>query len=91
MNLSIDDLKNTGCFSDIDIHLADFLSAAGGEDSPVFYLTVMMLSSRLNSGDVCLSLNDAAGKPLSYFFGDDENGAYREIIIPDKDEILSIS
>ena len=33
MKLSIEDLKNTGCFSEIDIHLADFLSSAGGEKS----------------------------------------------------------
>lgn len=89
MNLSIDDLKKTGCFSDIDMHLADFLSASGGVNSPVFHLAVMMLSSRLSSGDVCLSLNDAAGKPLSYFFGDDEDGVNREIIIPGKAEILA--
>ncbi|HNX24144.1 MAG TPA: exodeoxyribonuclease V subunit alpha [Spirochaetota bacterium] len=88
MNLSIDDLKNTGCFNDIDIHLADFLSAAGGINSPVFHLTVMMLSSRLNSGDVCLSLDDVAGKPLSLFFGDGADGSYRDIIIPEKSELL---
>jgi len=88
MNLSIDELKKTGCFSDIDIHLADFLSAAGSVSSPVFHLTVMMLSSRLNSGDVCLSLNDIAGRPLSYFFGDDGDGVYNEIIIPEKPDIL---
>jgi exodeoxyribonuclease V alpha subunit len=88
MNLSIDELKNSGCFSEIDIHLADFLSAAGGEASPVFYLTVMMLSSRLSSGDVCLSLKDIAGKPLSYFFGEDENGINGKIVIPGKEKII---
>jgi len=86
MGFSIDDLKNTGYFSEIDFHLADFLSSRGGEKSPVFRLTVMMLSSRLNSGDVCLSLPDIGGKPLSYFFGSSED-AGREIIIPFENEI----
>ncbi len=89
MNLSIDDLKNTGCFSDIDIHLARFLSAAGGESSPLFYLIVMMLSSRLSSGDVCLSLDDIENKSLAYFFGDDGTGSFDKITIPSKREILS--
>ncbi len=89
MNLSINDLKNAGCFSDIDIHLADFLSKEGELSSVQFYLTVLMLSSRLNGGDVCLSLDDIENKPLSYFFGDDENGVYSGIVIPSKKEILS--
>ncbi len=92
MKFTAADLKKSGFFSDIDIHLSEFLSAAGGEESPLFKLTVMMLSSRLNSGDVCLSLDDVAEKPLSYFFGedsDDENN-YRDILIPSKKEILSV-
>lgn len=88
MKLSIEDLKNTGCFSEIDIHLADFLSSAGGERSPVFYLTVMMLSSRLSGGDVCLSLDDIAGRPLSYFFGEGGDGIFEKVIIPEKNDIL---
>ena len=88
MNLTIDELKNAGCFSDIDIHLAEFLSSVGGVDSPVFHLTIMMLSSRLSSGDVCLSLGDIAGKPLSYFFGYDDAGILDKIIIPGKNEII---
>ncbi len=89
MNLSITELKNTGCFSDTDIHLADFLSFIGKEGSPVFYLAVLMLSSRLNSGDVCISLDDIAGKPLSYFFGDDGTGTYDGIVIPSKDQLAA--
>jgi len=89
MNIIINELKNRGCFNDIDIHLADFLSSAGGENSPVFYLTVLMLSSRLSSGDVCLSLDDIELKPLSYFFGEDETGVNQQIVIPAKAEILS--
>ena len=88
MNLSIDQLKKARCFSDIDIHLADFLSTIGSEESPLFYLAVLMLSSRLSNGDVCLSLKDIAGKPLSYFYGDDENGTYSKIIIPGKSELV---
>ena len=90
MNLTIDDLKNTGCFSDIDIHLADFLSSAGGEHSPLFHLIIMMLSSRLSSGDVCLSLSDVEGKSLAYFFGDGESGLNSEIVIPGKSTMLAL-
>ncbi len=88
MNISIDELKKTRSFSDIDIHLAEFLSSNGGESSPLFHLVIMMLSSRLSSGDVCLSLGDIEGKSLSYFFGDDETGLNREIVIPGKTEML---
>ncbi|PKL16469.1 MAG: exodeoxyribonuclease V subunit alpha [Spirochaetae bacterium HGW-Spirochaetae-5] len=90
MNISIDELKKTGSFSDIDIHLAEFLSGEGGEHSPLFHLVIMMLSSRLSSGDVCLSLDDIEGKPLSYFFGDDEDGLNNEIIIPGKSEMIAV-
>jgi len=89
MKLSINELKNAGCFSDIDIHLADFLTSAGGEESPAFYFAVLMLSSRLKNGDICLSLKDIAGKPLSYFFGDDESGKYQKIIVPGKEEMVA--
>jgi exodeoxyribonuclease V alpha subunit len=90
MNISIDELKKTGSFSDIDIHLAEFLSAEGGEHSTLFHLIMMMLSSRLSSGDVCLSLDDIEGKPLSYFYGDDEAGLNSEIIIPEKAEMIKV-
>ncbi len=90
MNISIDELKKTGSFSDIDIHLAEFLSTEGGEHSPLFHLIIMMLSSRLSSGDVCLSLEDIEGKSLSYFYGDDEDGLNSEIIIPGKTEMVKV-
>jgi exodeoxyribonuclease V alpha subunit len=90
MNISIDELKITGSFSDIDIHLAEFLSTTGGEHSPLFHLIIMMLSSRLSSGDVCLSLDDIEGKPLAYFYGDDEQGLNNEIIIPGKNEMIAV-
>jgi len=88
MNLNINDLIKTGCFSDIDIHLAEFLAGAGGEDSDLFHLMAMMLSSRLANGDVCLLLDDIAGKPLADFFEDDGNELYRNIVFPAKDRIL---
>lgn len=90
MSLLPDDLKNTGCFSDIDIHLAEFLARTGGEDSGLFRLMVMMLSSRLDSGDICLSLDEIAGRPLPDFFEDDESSPCCGIIFPGTGEMLEV-
>jgi exodeoxyribonuclease V alpha subunit len=88
MNLNFNCLRKSGCFSDIDIHLADFLAATGGESSDLFRVIVMMLSSALDGGDVCLSLENIAGKPLSLFIENDDDGFCRDFVFPLKKEIL---
>ncbi|MCL2154219.1 MAG: exodeoxyribonuclease V subunit alpha [Leptospirales bacterium] len=92
MNFSIDDIKNTGCFDDIDIHLADFLSNMSGEGSSSFYLLCLFLSNRLSNGDLCLFLDEIAEKPVSYFFddNDNENDLSKKIIFPSLDELTDL-
>jgi len=89
VNFSIDDIKSTGCFDDIDIHMADFLSSISGERSPSFYLICSFLSNRLSSGDLCLFLDEIAEKPLSSFFEDNEIDISK-IIFPSLDEIINL-
>lgn len=88
MTWTIDDLKVSGIFSDIDIHLADFLTGKASESDPSLYLLILLLSSRLAQGDVCLDIAAIAGKPLSDFTeGADSSFA---AIIPGKKKILSV-
>ncbi len=68
MNLTIDELKGSGAFSDIDIHLADFLCGKASGSGPLLYLLILFLSNRLAQGDVCLDTRDISGRPLSDFF-----------------------
>ncbi len=88
MTCTIDELKNSGIFSDIDIHLADFLTGRAASVEPELYLIILLLSSRLAQGDVCLEINTIAGRDLSYFVeGGEITGT---VIIPGVERIKSL-
>lgn len=87
MSFTIDDLKGSGLFSEIDIHLADFISGKAKKSDSVLYLVLLLLTSRLAQGDVCLLPDDISRRPLSdYIEGGD---ALSGIVIPDKKTLLS--
>lgn len=88
MNCTTDELKESGLFNDIDIHLADFLAGKAAEQDPGFYLLVLLLSNRLAQGDVCLDAGEISGKPLSDFTEWSEFSA--SVKIPEKKRIISI-
>jgi len=88
MNRTIDDLKTSGVFNDIDIHLADFFTGKAAGSDPALYLLILLLSNRLSQGDVCLDINEIEGRPLSDFIEAGE--LLQDINIPDKKKILSV-
>ena len=81
MNLTAEEMLQLRCFSDIDRHVASYLQGKGSNDSPIFAAAVMLLSSRLFKGDICLNLNNIAGSSLSDFFFEDD---------PDYDKCLEV-
>jgi hypothetical protein len=58
---SIEELKASEIFNDIDIHLAEFLTDKASGNDPVLYLLILLLSNRLAQGDVCLDISAIAG------------------------------
>lgn len=88
MNCTVDELRGSGLFSDIDIHLADFLTGKASEKDTGLYMLILLLSSRLAQGDVCLDAGEVSGRPLSDFFeGSDLPSSVK---LPEKKKILSI-
>ncbi|HOP62851.1 MAG TPA: exodeoxyribonuclease V subunit alpha [Spirochaetota bacterium] len=85
MNWTTDDLIKGGIFSDIDVHLAGFLTGRGAESDPVLYLVVLLLSNRLAQGDVCLDIPVIAGRPLSDFT--DSGESHVSVKVPSEKEI----
>jgi exodeoxyribonuclease V alpha subunit len=88
MNRTIDEIKASAIFNDIDIHLADFLTAKADKSDQVLYLLILLLSNRLAQGDVCLDISQIAGRPLSDFT--ESADLLHEIMIPDRKKILSV-
>jgi len=80
-----EEIINLRCFNDIDRHIASYLSEKGGIEDSVFTAVVMLLSSRIFKGDVCLYLNRLAGKSLADFFdeGDSDYEKCLEIRFPE--------
>ena len=92
MNFTAEEMLQLRCFSDIDRHVASYLQKKGGSDSPIFAAAVMLLSSRLFKGDICLNLNNIAGASLSDFFFEDDPDYDKclEVKFPDADLLKEI-
>lgn len=81
MSYTTEEMLQLQCFSDIDRHVASYLTGKGAGESPVFAVLVMLLCSRLFKGDICLYLDDIAEASLADFFFEDD---------PDYDRCLNI-
>ena len=53
-----------GFFSELDIHVARFMSRLSTKDTPVLRLTSSLLSQATSEGSVCLDLAALAGTPV---------------------------
>ncbi len=91
MDYGIEQLEKLEAFSDIDRHIARYLSSVDRYDSPLFFLVVMLLSRSMEKGNVCLYPERVAGRSLSWLAADDPDNAaaYNDIILPDADKIVS--
>ncbi len=91
MKHGIEQFNKLAAFSDIDRHMAEYLSTFNSTESPIFYLAVMLLSRSVSSGDVCLGLDRIAGQSLQHLSADDPDNAeiYSEIVLPQLGELTS--
>ena len=62
-------IQQSGMFSDLDIHFADFIYELDGRNIPEIYLAAALVSNSRSQGHICLDLKRIAGKFL--FDGDD--------------------
>jgi exodeoxyribonuclease V alpha subunit len=58
-------LRTKPHFQPMDLHLARLLSKLAGEDDPLLFLSVCLVSRGLSQGDVCLELDRHAGNVFS--------------------------
>ncbi|MBI5584653.1 MAG: exodeoxyribonuclease V subunit alpha [Deltaproteobacteria bacterium] len=60
----LDNLRNQGFFSDLDVHFARFLSRLAGMDRPELSLAYALTSWAREQGHICLDLEFPAGPPF---------------------------
>ncbi|NLV66415.1 MAG: exodeoxyribonuclease V subunit alpha [Spirochaetes bacterium] len=91
VNYGIEQLEKLEAFSDMDRHVAFYLSSVDGYDSPLFFLMMMLLSRSIEKGNVCLFTERVAGRSLSWLSPEDPDnaGLYDSIMLPGVDEIVS--
>ena len=66
MNLeNIDQLHNSGFFTELDLQFAGFISRLAGGDSPQILLAAALASRSRREGHICVDLSSLAGKPLT--------------------------
>ncbi len=66
MNLeNIDQLHNSGFFTELDFQFARFMSRLSGGDSPQILLAAALASRSRREGHICVDLSSLAGKPLT--------------------------
>ena len=66
MNLeNIDQLHNSGFFTELDFQFARFMSRLSGGDSAKILLAVALASRSRREGHICVDLSALAGKPLA--------------------------
>ena len=58
-------LSETGLFSNLDIHFANFIARLTKTNSPEVPLAAALVSSKTNEGNICLDLAEYAGKVLA--------------------------
>lgn len=54
------ELRNSGVFSDIDLHFARFIEGFSAKEDPDVFLAAALISRATGNGDVCLNLEDVA-------------------------------
>jgi exodeoxyribonuclease V alpha subunit len=57
-------LRDAGCLTDLDVHLADVLARVGHADEPSVLWAAALVSHRTGDGHVCADLAEVAGRPL---------------------------
>ncbi|MBW2467022.1 MAG: AAA family ATPase, partial [Deltaproteobacteria bacterium] len=55
---------DSGLFSNLDIHFANFMARLSATDSPAVPLAAALVSSKTNEGNICLDLGEYAGSNL---------------------------
>lgn len=66
----IDALLSEPPFSGLDLHFSRFMTRLAEEESPELKLACALVSYRTCAGDLCISIPEIAGTPISSVFGD---------------------
>ncbi|CAN2041156.1 exodeoxyribonuclease V alpha subunit [Candidatus Magnetomoraceae bacterium gMMP-15] len=86
-------LKDTGIFSNLDIHFAKFISRISKPDSTELFMASALVSHWTSKGHICLNLASVAGKSFDQIFKDKNDINYinilREIRCPELSDWLN--